>query len=56
VLFDRVTFDDLAGLSGDTGGRAIFDRHEVTFVDWDDPNLLAGYRYAGGLPALMELE
>ena len=36
VLFDRSVWHDLNQLTGDTGGRAIFDRHEIVYVDWDD--------------------
>lgn len=40
VLFDRDTFQDLLALRGDTGGRAIFQRTPVTYLDWPDANLL----------------
>ena len=40
VLFDRVTFPDLFEISGDVGGRAIFDRFPIKWVDWQDPNIL----------------
>lgn len=33
VLFDRVTFADLTILTGDTGGRALFDRYPVHWLD-----------------------
>jgi molybdenum cofactor cytidylyltransferase len=36
VLFDRSVWNDLLAISGDSGGRAIFDRHEIVYVDWDD--------------------
>ena len=36
VLFDRSVWHELSELTGDTGGRAIFDRHEIVYVDWDD--------------------
>jgi len=35
VLFDRSTFDALAQVEGDTGGRAIFDRFETQIVEAD---------------------
>ena len=35
ALFDRVTFAGLAALTGDTGGRALFDRYPVRWLDWD---------------------
>jgi molybdenum cofactor cytidylyltransferase len=40
VLFDRVTFNDLQQLQGDTGGRSLFSRYEVVFMPWHD-NMLA---------------
>lgn len=39
VLFDRSTFADLGGISGDVGGRAIFSRHQVTWIPWLDASL-----------------
>ncbi len=40
VLFDASTFDDLAGLKGDTGGRAVFDRYPIEWVNWQDRGIL----------------
>ena len=40
VLFDRVTFPDLLQLTGDVGGRAIFDKHRVEYLPWHDDALL----------------
>ncbi len=40
VLFDRVTFPDLLRLTGDVGGRAIFDKHRVEYLPWHDDILL----------------
>jgi len=40
VLFDRNTFADLLKLSGDVGGRAIFDKHHVEYLPWHDDILL----------------
>jgi molybdenum cofactor cytidylyltransferase len=40
VLFDRVTFPDLLALEGDVGGRAIFSKHKVEFMPWQDDILL----------------
>lgn len=40
VLFDRVTFSDLMQLSGDIGGRGIFDKHKVSFLPWHDDILI----------------
>jgi len=39
VLFDQVTFHDLLGLSGDTGGRALFTQYLVEYLDWSDQRL-----------------
>lgn len=41
VLFDQVTFQDLASLTGDVGGRAIFSKFPVTYLPWHDECLLA---------------
>lgn len=38
VLMDRKMFDDLKMISGDTGGRAIFNRHSVLDLQWDNPD------------------
>ncbi len=35
VLFDRVTFPALRQVTGDRGGRAVFDRFEISGVPWD---------------------
>jgi molybdenum cofactor cytidylyltransferase len=40
VLFDRVTFPDLLQLTGDVGGRGIFDKHHVQYLPWHDDILL----------------
>lgn len=40
VLFDRVTFPDLLQLTGDVGGRGIFDKHKVSYLPWHDDILL----------------
>ena len=39
VCFDASAFDALASLSGDTGGRALFDELGVTWVPVDDPGI-----------------
>jgi molybdenum cofactor cytidylyltransferase len=39
VLFDRSTFADFASLEGDVGGRAIFSKHQVTWLPWLDPSI-----------------
>ena len=40
VLFDRTTFKDLRQLQGDVGGRALFSRYPVTWLEWHDPAVL----------------
>ena len=40
VLCDRVTFPALRGLTGDTGGRAIFGKFPVEYLPWHDERLL----------------
>ncbi|MDL1941834.1 putative selenium-dependent hydroxylase accessory protein YqeC [Chloroflexi bacterium CFX2] len=40
VLFDKVAFPDLLQLTGDTGGRAVFDKHRVEYLPWHDDILL----------------
>ena len=39
VLFDRQTFADLLGLTGDVGGRALFSKYRITWVEWLDDRL-----------------
>lgn len=36
VLFDRSTFKDFEQLSGDVGGRKLFSKYPVEWVDWHD--------------------
>ena len=40
VLFDRNTFNDLLGLDGDIGGRALFERYTPREVKWEDERIL----------------
>jgi molybdenum cofactor cytidylyltransferase len=40
VLFDRDTFADLMQLTGDVGGRGIFDKYRVVYLPWHDEVLL----------------
>lgn len=41
VLFDRQTFVDLMDLQGDVGGRGLFSKYRVTWVEWLDRRLAA---------------
>jgi len=36
VLFDRVTFDELAKVAGDRGGRSLFKKFDRERVLWDN--------------------
>lgn len=40
VLFDRIAFPDLMQLTGDVGGRGIFDKHRVSYLPWHDDILI----------------
>jgi len=40
VLFDRETFPDILALSGDVGGRALFNRYPVCWLPWQDARVL----------------
>lgn len=40
VLFDRITFRDLASVYGDLGGRLLFDRFRMAGIQWDPTILL----------------
>ncbi len=40
VLFDRITFDELLFLEGDTGGRSIMGHFEHAWLPWLDTRLL----------------
>ena len=40
VLFDCTTFPDLMSLTGDVGGRAIFNKYPVLYLPWYDESLL----------------
>lgn len=40
VLFDQITFVDLMQLTGDIGGRGIFDKHKVSYLPWHDDILI----------------
>jgi molybdenum cofactor cytidylyltransferase len=40
VLFDRQVFPDLMAVQGDMGGRKLFSKHPVSWLDWPDEKLL----------------
>jgi len=56
VLFDRVAFPDLLQLTGDVGGRAVFDKHRVEYLPWHDDILLLDVDDPQDYQRLKELE
>lgn len=56
VLFDRQTFAELMKLSGDVGGRAIFSRYPVTWLEWHDHSVLLDVDTQQDYMRLMDLE
>jgi molybdenum cofactor cytidylyltransferase len=56
VLFDRGTFSDLMQLTGDMGGRGIFDKHRVEYLPWHDDILLLDVDKPEDYQKLKELE
>ena len=40
VLFDRITFSEFHSLQGEMGGRKLFSRFQVQWLNWIDKNLL----------------
>jgi len=56
VLFDRDTFPDLMQLTGDVGGRGIFDKHRVEYLPWHDEILLLDVDKPEDYQKLKELE
>lgn len=55
VLFDRETFPDLLEIRGDIGGRAIFSKHKIEWVQWHDPRILLDVDNEGDYEHLLEL-
>jgi molybdenum cofactor cytidylyltransferase len=54
ALFDRVTFSDLMKLTGDTGGRVLFDRYPVRWLDWESDSPLEDIDTPDDYQRLME--
>lgn len=54
VLFDRVTFPELLSLSGDVGGRGVFSKHPVTWLESQDERLLLDIDTAEDYQALLD--
>jgi molybdenum cofactor cytidylyltransferase len=40
VLFDRSTFHDFQSVKGDVGGRQLFSKYPITWLNWHDPSIL----------------
>jgi molybdenum cofactor cytidylyltransferase len=55
VLFDRDTFVDFLALEGDAGGRKLFSRHQVTWVEWYGRDLLLDVDTPEDYQKLLEL-
>jgi molybdenum cofactor cytidylyltransferase len=56
VLFDRMTFPDLLSLTGDVGGRGIFNKYPVTYLPWHDESLLLDIDTPEDLESLRDQE
>ncbi|MEJ2600833.1 MAG: selenium cofactor biosynthesis protein YqeC [Anaerolineales bacterium] len=56
VLFDRTTFEDLRKLEGDTGGRPLFARYPVEWLQWHDANVLLDVDTEEDYRRLLELD
>jgi molybdenum cofactor cytidylyltransferase len=56
VLFDRRTFPDFFDLEGDMGGRKLFSRFKVSWVDWHDRNLLLDVDTEEDYQRLLDIE
>jgi molybdenum cofactor cytidylyltransferase len=41
VLFDRIAFPELMAISGDVGGRAIFNKFAIDHIPWHEASLLS---------------
>ena len=56
VLFDRITFAGFSTLDGDVGGRKLFSRYPVSWVDWHDRSLLLDVDNDEDYRRLLELD
>lgn len=56
VLFDRDTFLELAYLEGDQGGRALFVRYPVMWLEWQDESILLDVDSPEDYQRLLDLE
>lgn len=56
VLFDRDTFPDIATLQGDQGGRALFSRYPVRWLEWQDESVLLDVDSPKDYQRLLDME
>ncbi len=56
VLFDRSTFPSLLTISGDSGGRQVFSRFKVAWLEWNDANLLLDVDTPEDYKRLLEIQ
>jgi len=56
VLFDRLAFADLALLSGEKGGRALFSKYPVDWVPWHDATALMDVDTPDDYNRLLEMQ
>ena len=56
VLFDRRVFPDLLALTGDVGGRAIFNRYPINWLPWNDARVLIDIDTAEEYQTLLNAE
>ncbi len=56
VLFDRSTFKALKKLNGNEGGRKLFEKYPVTYVEWKDASILLDVDTLDDYRKLKELE
>jgi molybdenum cofactor cytidylyltransferase len=55
VLFDQVTFDDLAELNGEIGGKKLFSKYPVEWIPWYDAKALFDVDTPGDYKQLLEM-
>ena len=56
VLFDRAAFPALTAITGDSGGRQVFSKFHVSWLEWNDPNLLLDVDTPEDYQRLLEIQ
>lgn len=56
LLFDQITFAELLTVTGDTGGRAIFSKFSLCYLNWYDRRLLLDVDTPEDYQKLMSVE